>query len=332
MQSAAERILQGVMRRGQQLNDADALNTFFATDPMVLKLREFVHNMREAGDNVRADDLEAQIGASREQAGRTLRDRLDIYEEGGKTIRFGEHRFSVTEANLELSILPVDGVLNYHLSGTDFFAPVDDSEVDELKDVWDASLVSETANVYRAEYLAATLLEASRAQLAAVAHQPQAVAELVRDAAAARYDEGYDRGVHDSDAAAIVTRLLELEAVAGPLRYPARARALAQWFWVAHPRRDDCKQWHAAAQSLGQLERQFGASERERALTEAFSSPIVDVAQALGFDAAEVEIELAAQYLLSALKQAGPEFYISQSSRTLLDQFLHEIEGHGHRK
>ena len=331
MQNAAQRILQGVMRRGQLLDDADALNTFFATDPMVLKLREFAQNMRDAGDNVRADDLDAQIAASRDQAGRSLRDRLDIFEQGGKTIRLGDHRFSVTDASLELSVLPVDGKLNFHLSGTDFFAPIEDEELAELEDVWEASLSSETDTVYRGEYLAATLLQEARAQLTPLAHQPEALAAFVREAASTRYAEGYDRGVHDSDAAAILVGLLELETVAGPLRYPARARALAQWFWAQYPDREACQRWQTAAQSLGQLERQFGASQREQALRVAYLAPMTALADELGLEMLDVEFDLAGQYLLDALKQPALEFYVAQSSRELLDQFLRHVESHAHR-
>ena len=45
--------------------------------------------------------------------------------------------------------------------------------------------------------------------------------ELVRRAAEARYDEGYERGVHDDDARAILDALLRLHAGAGPAALPA---------------------------------------------------------------------------------------------------------------
>lgn len=55
---------------------------------------------------------------------------------------------------------------------------------------------------------------------------------LARDAVADRYDEGYERGVHDHNAARILEALLRLNTDAGLLRYPGTARATAQFFWT----------------------------------------------------------------------------------------------------
>ena len=75
-------------------------STVFAADPMVLKIADLVTDLREMDDQVKADDLEAQIKAAKEQAIRSLRDKLDIAEDGGNIIKFSKHKFSVNSQSL----------------------------------------------------------------------------------------------------------------------------------------------------------------------------------------------------------------------------------------
>jgi IS5 family transposase len=64
---------------------------------------------------------------------------------------------------LELTIVPREGVLNVHLTGTDFFEPISNPLLDASRELWDQELVSETRDVYRAEYLAVSLLQEAEA-------------------------------------------------------------------------------------------------------------------------------------------------------------------------
>ena len=110
--------------------------------------------------------------------------------------------------------------------------------------LWDQTLVSETPETYRAEYLAASILAARSADELRDAD----LLRVVREAAADRYDEGYERGVHDHDAARILEVLLRLHADAGLLRYPSSARAAAQLFWTHGP--DDAARAHEPGSPL----------------------------------------------------------------------------------
>src|SRR5690606_7636666 len=93
---AAARILDGLARRTERLATLDELNAFFAGDPLILKLRELAGRLREHRDSVKADDIEARLKGVRDQAVRSLRDRSDLFEDGGQVIRLGpRHRFSV---------------------------------------------------------------------------------------------------------------------------------------------------------------------------------------------------------------------------------------------
>ncbi|GAB1440704.1 hypothetical protein MASR2M36_34890 [Providencia sp.] len=119
--TAADRLLGSLQRRTIRLQSQDELNAFFASDPLALKAREIIEKLREINDNVKADDIDARLKASRDQAIRILRDKTDIFEDGGNIIKLGpRHRFSVNTQELDLTILPKNNQLWVYLTGTDF--------------------------------------------------------------------------------------------------------------------------------------------------------------------------------------------------------------------
>ncbi|PZH00581.1 hypothetical protein C1I97_23150, partial [Streptomyces sp. NTH33] len=227
--ASAGRVLETIARRAAGLADADAVSTFFASDPLVAKARRTAEELRELGDPVRAEELDGRLKSARQEAARALRDRTDLYADGGRTLRLGAHRFAVTTQPLDLTLVPHGDGLAFALTGTDYRDPVTDPDFAATHPFWDRHLPSESPEVYRAEHLAARLLrEHGPAALAAADDLPA----LVRGAAEEAYDEGYERGVHDHDAVAILTVLLPLHEQAGPLRHEPAARAAAQLFWA----------------------------------------------------------------------------------------------------
>ncbi|MGC6563964.1 hypothetical protein ACP0G2_27215, partial [Escherichia coli] len=76
----ANRLLENLQRRTTRLQSQDELNAFFASDPLALKTREIIEKLREINDNVKADDIDARLKSSRDQAIRILRDKTDIFE------------------------------------------------------------------------------------------------------------------------------------------------------------------------------------------------------------------------------------------------------------
>ncbi|MBM7812494.1 DNA repair ATPase [Saccharothrix algeriensis] len=252
---SAERILAGIARRAAALGSLDEVNTYFASDPMVVKVRAVAGELRDLGDQVRAEELDGRVLAARQEAGRALRDRLDLFD--GETIRLGRHRFAVNTQPLDLTLVPGGDGLSFAITGTDFRAPVQDPGFAATRPFWDQLLVSETAEVYRAEHLAAAVLaERPAAELHAAA-AGGTLPDLVRRAAEARLDEGYERGVHDHDAARILDALLPLHAGAGVLRYPPSARAAAQLLWARSDEGTRAR-WSRRAASLGRARAKFG--------------------------------------------------------------------------
>ncbi|MFG2678148.1 DNA repair ATPase [Streptomyces sp. NPDC048392] len=255
--ASAARILETVTRRCATLADADAVSTYFASDPMPAKVRRTAEELRALGDTVRAEELDGRLKSARQEASRALRDRTDLYADDGRTLRLGTHRFAVNTQPLDLTLVPDGDGLAFALTGTDYRAPVTDPAFAAGRSHWDRTLPSESPGVYRAEHLAARLLRRHGANALATAEDLPA---LVREAAQEAYDEGYERGVHDHDATVVLTALLPLYEKAGTLVHEPAARAAAQLFW-AHGTTPEARQsWTRRAVSLARARDTFGLS------------------------------------------------------------------------
>ncbi len=318
LQKAAQRILEGVTRRATQLATADEVNAYFASDGMVQKLRDIGAELGTLGDGVKADELESKLKAARQDALRGQRDKADLFEGGGELLRFGEHRFTVNAQPLELMIVPHEEGLAIHLTGTDFYEPIVDERLEAARHLWAQDLPSESAAVYRGEFLAASVL-AEREPSTLRGLSGNDVELLVRQLAAERYDEGYERGVHDADAAKILERLLAMRDGAGLLSHPASARSLAAMYWTHG---DPDKRWHRAAQSLARLADVLGDRGARATLAKEIASSIA------AFAAREKlpgEPDLAAAYLVHELAVADPRFVASGNAIAIVEALHSEL-------
>ena len=347
---AALRIVQSLPKRTEKLASSEALHAFFAGDPLITKLKELAQRLRtELFDPVKADDIETRVKTLRDQAFRSLQDRTELFEGGGNVIKLGRHKFSVGNQDLELTLLPRNGELFLHLVGTEYFEPVDSPELAQLQAYWDVSTLAESPEFYRGEYLALSVVLAARnrsdgwddTRLRQLALDHAALTQAIREFAAPRYREGYERGIHDHDAALIIQSLLPLRDAAGVLRFGPDARALAVLFWSEHERIQQphlaaaIAQWPRRAQhaqsmqtllaseaELQALQADIGAQLRtfaeERGLLEVFS----------GLSAhGDVDglLRSAANYLQAELAQKALRFHFSsyaQSTVTALQAAL----------
>jgi ATPase involved in DNA repair/ATPase family associated with various cellular activities (AAA) len=305
---SAERILAGLKHRAASLEDINAISGYFAGDLMVAKLRDIIAELRTIGDSVKADDLQTRLKTVQDDAVRQLKDRKELFADGGNVLKFGRHSFSVNTQELELSIILHEGVPCYHLSGTAFFEPVESEEFLATRAVWDQEVVSENARVYRAEWLAWTLLENG------VEGEP--TLETVHAFMAPRYAEGYTKGVHDEDALRILTALLPVHRPLGLLRFGPRVRALAILFWEIHRASDQGKSLEQLIAAHGSMRRAFGSPAADvhplRVSLEAALSDFISRSQAsqllvsLGNSAPAAMASDAAAYLFEQLASGDP--------------------------
>ncbi|HIW62781.1 MAG TPA: DNA repair ATPase [Candidatus Stackebrandtia excrementipullorum] len=319
LSNSADRILSGVTRRSATLDSVDDVNTYFATDPMVTKLRDIAEELRALGDQVRAEELLGRIKAARQEAGRSLRDRQDLFD--GDAINLGGHRLPVNTQPMELTLVPSGDRLAFSLSGTDYRSVIDDPEFADTKPFWNQLVVSETPEVYRSEHLAAAVYaEGDLAKLRQDAMDENILLRTVRTFAESRFDEGYERGVHDHDATRILHALLRLDTGAGLLRFTPAVRAAAALFWsygVADAVRPVLL---SRAGSLAAARKMFGRATAIDGLTGELSEEITafaaEASLPLTFDG-----DLAGRYLFEELATGGAPFISGEPARSLVKRF-----------
>ncbi|WP_133741272.1 DNA repair ATPase [Actinorugispora endophytica] len=335
---SAERVLGSVRRRAASLGSVDEVNTYFASDPMVARLRSTADELRALGDQVRAEEVEGRVKSARQEAGRALRDRLDLFTDGGESVRLGPHRFAVNTQPLDLTLVPHDGRMAFSITGTDYRSPVAAEGFDETRPFWEQHLVSETPQVYRAEFLAAAVLAdaeageggTTAAALREAAEDPDALLAVVRGAAESRYDEGYERGVHDHDAALVLGALLRLHGGAGLLRYPRAARAAAQLFWAFGARDAAKRSWATRARSLARARSVFGFGRGGAVgeLSAELGAAVAVFLEGAGLTAAYADgTSQAGEYLFEELASGtGPAgFAAGSGARSLVERFRRSL-------
>ena len=335
---SAERLLKAVQSRLTRLASVADINGYFAADVMVEKVRRTAQDLLSLGDSVKADDVQSRLKTLREDAVRQLRDRADLFADGGQTLKFGPHAFTVNTQPLELTVVLRDGDLHYHLIGTNFFQRLDDPALLTLRPVWEQTVVSENQDVYRAEFLAWRVLEAARHPAPAntetgrpavlsvpeLAHLSQTeLLAYVQQFMAVRYQEGYLKGVHDHDATLLLTALVRLTRTADLLRYPADTRAAAALYWLRFCDPARRAHWEQQLQGIGVLLQVFPDSQEFNALKAELQTAVETFAADTGlFTSAQVQE--AGDYLFHELTHTGT-FIISHEAADLYQQFEQQL-------
>ncbi|MBH0097297.1 DNA repair ATPase [Psychrobacter sp. NZS113] len=258
----ALRMLESIKKRTQStgvtgFTEEEALNTYFAADGLVQKVRNIAKELQAMGFSVKADDIDARLKAIQIESYKSLKDKSDLFEDGGQIIKLGKHRFSVNTQPLDLTLLSrqqSDGkrVLNLHLTGTDYYEVLNNAELNALRPYWDMNIASESDKVYRAEYLAYSIIESAKSSQDGLTEarlyqaydatvitldvngdidNDSSLSKLVKAYATPRYQLGYDKGIHDHDATLLLMQILPTLREAGLLIYTPQVRALAQLFY-----------------------------------------------------------------------------------------------------
>jgi hypothetical protein len=363
---AAGRILEGIPRRVAGFSEVSQIHGYFAGDPLLAKLQQLMTDLRALGAQVQADDIATRLKTARDQALRSVRDKSELVAADGNTLRFGRHAFTIQRQPLDLSLVPSQGALSFQITGTDYVAPVNDLRLAALKSRWDQALVSETAELCRSEYLAGCLVQAAQrgqggdgvldwAGLVAQVAQPDGDAagavpllETVRAFAAPRYQEGYQKGVHDQDAARLAAALVRMQDAAGLLAWGPSERSLALLYWQHGRFANEREALQRRARAALQMQALFAAREALEAVeadTAAALQRFADefqpglgthTANAVNADAdadqQATRCAQAAAYLvrqLAAHDAAAPAWVVSGPAHDLADAMKRELERGG---
>ncbi len=305
---SAERVLSGVKNRIAGFKEINEINGYFAGDLMIDKVRNIIEELTDLEESVKADDIRTRLKTIQEDAVRALKDRKELFVDGQNVLKFGRHAFSVNTQELELTIVPREGEMGFHLGGTNFFEPIRDESFLSTSAVWDREVVSENKEVYRAEYLAYRFLDTHP--------EPEApLLESIQEFMRTRYAEGYTKGVHDVDATAIVEALLPIREKLGVLGTPPKTRALALLFWSTWEDREIFSLHIASHRQMRVLfSSEGGKSSFLKTLSEALTT----------FHESHPDLEgtpeTAAAYLYTELSQSE-NFHVSAEAHSILKSF-----------
>ncbi|MES9853871.1 MAG: DNA repair ATPase [Candidatus Thiodiazotropha sp. L084R] len=337
LSSASGRLLDGIEKRTLKMSSQDEINTYFASDPMVNKVRKLSETIRDLGDSVRSDDIDSRLKNAKEQSIRSQRDKRELFEDDGGVIKLGRHRFSVNELELDLTIVPHDMGLALHISGSDYFEPITDPSLTELQEYWEQTLPSENSLVYRAEFLVHSLLNTaergeenlSMKRLNDKRDDLEALMEIIRKFMTPRYQEGYEKGIHDQDGAKLLSAVLNVHQQSGLLRFSPKSRALALLYWqeIKQNRISINKRaWIERAINARLYEQAFGSSDAFDNIRQEIEDNLLDYVSENNLPFSPHEMSMSAKYLSLELAKDEVKFEISHSASDLTKQFLEQIE------
>jgi len=276
---AADRILKAIGNRISRFTSVAEINGYYASDLMIEKIRDLVTQLLEIEDTIKADEIQSRLKTVREDAIRQLKDKNDLFVAGENVIQFGKYHFSVNTQKLGLTTVFRNNAMYYHLTGTGLFEEIKNEEFNSTKSVWNQSVISETDEVYRSEYLAFLVhheaLENNEIHaITSLSHEE--LQEYINKFMAVRYNEGYIKGVHDFDAALLLKSILDIRAKADLLRFTPTDRALSEYFWLKALSETERKHLDNKIKSTGMILEAFPKTNQYKNLISEIEKQLID--------------------------------------------------------
>jgi hypothetical protein len=315
LQTSAERIIKGVQKKANSFSSKEEINTYFASDLMVAKVYDIAEQLSDLNDSGKSEQISSQLKMAKEESLRKLKDKLELFEEGDHIIKFGNHRFGVNQQPLALSMVYRNKGLYYHLTGSDFYEEVSGEDFMPYQDLWEADLISENENVYRAEYLAYQIYKNKDVR----GLSEENIKSLIKEYTSSHYSEGYSKGVHDEDAFLIVQSIFSMEKEMDLLKYSPCQRAFALLFWNEQTKevKDDWKTKFTSASLL------FSAFPNHQNIDFLKQELVSEIDEFYGAWKKEIQCDssLMAQYLLEEFTN-GESTTLSAVSENLYNGFI----------
>lgn len=234
--SNANLTLNSIRNRVSKITTIEDMNSYFASDSLVLKYQQFVETVKNLGDNIKSDDLYSSFKNIKDQSLRQLRDTQDIFEDNGNIMKLGKHRFSVNKSPIDLTMVVKDSNNYLHITSTDFYEEIVNNDLNQLREYYDNSVLSESKSIYRSEYLAYQFLHDvidnnKNLTIGKVekAIEEEKINQMISEYSSTLYKEGYIKGIHDQDATLIFLKLFSSYQNAGLLKYSKKSRVLGNF-------------------------------------------------------------------------------------------------------
>jgi SpoVK/Ycf46/Vps4 family AAA+-type ATPase len=322
LETAAKRILNGVVKKAKSFKFQNEINGYFASDLMINKLRDIISQLYDLDDGGKAEMIETGLKTAKEDAARKLKDKQDLYEDGENVIKLGKHKFGVNKQVLDLTIVYKEKALFYHLTGTDFYQEIENETLIKSEKYWNQSFVSENENVYRSSYLAYRITQENTAEKL-YNLTDDALHNLVKSVAAKSYTEGYTKGVHDTDAFKILKTFIVKETSLGLLKFSPIIRAFAQLFWQSlseEKKEFYTKKMNASAAVLTVFPESKShfqlIADIGNEIKTVFTTELINIKEFQNTNSLEI-----AGYLFDELREEF-SFVISKKSTTLFKEFI----------
>ncbi len=187
---SAERVLATIEVRASKLPDRSAVDAFFASDGLALKVRRTMDELATIGEQGRASELMVAFDSAKDRARRGATDRSELMSDG--TVRIGKWNIGTNREPFELRLVPdeEDGKgFQLRLAGTELRIGLPDERLGEYADLSEQIYPSETIEFSRALFLALESAELGHT-----------TSDAIRSFASSRLEDGYEQGVHDVDA------------------------------------------------------------------------------------------------------------------------------------
>lgn len=271
IRQSGERVLKGLAQRAEAMADPAELRAFFASDPLVEKVRNLSEQLRGLGDAGGAEDLAGRLRALLEDSLRRIRDRSELMVEGGQGLRLGRHVFAIQKTRPEIVALAGSEGLEIHVSGTRYRQRIEDPEIQSLRDVWEVETSGESPVAQRGEVLAWRVWDLSESQgrgsLTRLACETEeGLRARLLEAMERSPLEAWQRGVHDEDGLVVLRAAIQAWKSLGPMRFGGNARAIALEFWSAIVD----ESWRARVESAfvaaSRMQAAFGMESRQSAV------------------------------------------------------------------
>ena len=235
---SADRILKTIAHKIAGFSNIVDINGYYASDLMVDKVREIVERLIQIGDTVKSDEILSKLKTVREEALRQLKDKNELFVEGENVIKLGNHAFNVSTQNVGLTMVLKNNEMFYHITGTGFFEKVKSETFNDTQHFWNQMIVSETENIYKAEFLTYQIVIHTKDLNDLVNLKNDKLIEHIQDFMSSRFEEGYVKGVHDNDTAKILSQYLQTYHSADLIRYKPQTRACAEFYMSFAPNTD----------------------------------------------------------------------------------------------
>ncbi|MGZ0191296.1 MAG: DNA repair ATPase [Acidimicrobiales bacterium] len=323
---AADRLLATVTRRASEFANDKEVAAFFATDQLTSRVRELADELESLDDAGRAAEVRGGLRDALESARRRIRDKAALISDDGAVV-LGGARLAQNTQPFEMVLSSRSGTngissVSATITGTDYATDVS-ADLAEFTDLLGRSFPSETAAVSRSEYLAWAVLTAAEASgggvrsLVSASATPGRLEAICQTDAEQRHGDGYQRGVHDQDAARILSAVLPQLEAEPLLRFTGTVRGLAR-LWMSTVSNETVSSIAEKAAAARTARRRLGTPVPTVRLADDLIGELTDFVTGSGLFN-PVEIQRAAAYLVDELA-SGTGVLVTSTAEALINE------------